>query len=330
MLKFPAMAFTGTGKVWMNGALVDWKDANIHIASHVIHYGSGVFEGARCYDTPRGSACFRLDAHMRRLFDSARIYRMEPAFEQAALTEAVLETIKANGHKACYIRPIVYRGYNALGVNPFPCPVDTAILTWEWGAYLGQDALEKGVDVRVSSWARSAPNTFPTLAKTSANYANSALIKMEAITEGYSEGIALDTFGYVSEGSGQNLFVIRDEIIYTPPVTASILPGITRASVITIARDLGFTVREEMLPRELLYIADEAFFAGTAVEITQIRSVDKIQVGKGSRGPITTAVQKQFFDIIRGETPDRHGWLTFLDADPSLQAVAATGARAAR
>jgi len=242
----------------------------------------------------------------------------------------VVETIKANGHKACYIRPIIYRGYNALGVNPFPCPVDIAILTWEWGAYLGQDALEKGVDVRVSSWARSAPNTFPTLAKTSANYANSALIKMEAISEGYSEGIALDTFGHVSEGSGQNLFVVRDEVVYTPPLTASILPGITRASVITIARDLGFKVSEEMLPREMLYIADEAFFAGTAVEITPIRSVDKIQVGKGARGPITTAIQKQFFDIIRGDAPDRHGWLTFLDPQSSLEAVAAAGARTAR
>ena len=324
------MAFTGTGKVWMNGSLVDWQDANIHIASHVIHYGSGVFEGARCYDTPRGSACFRLDAHMRRLYDSARIYRMEPRVDQPTLTTAVLDTIRANGHKACYIRPIIYRGYNALGVNPFPCPVDTAILTWEWGAYLGQDALEKGVDVRVSSWSRAAPNTFPTLAKTAANYANSQLIKMEAITEGYSEGIALDTFGYVSEGSGQNIFVVRDDIIYTPPLTASILPGITRASVITIARDLGFKVREEMLPRELLYIADEAFFAGTAVEITPIRSIDKIQVGKGTRGPITTAIQKTFFDIIRGDAPDRHGWLTFVNPDRSLQAVTAGTRTAAR
>ena len=216
----PTMAFSGTGKIWMNGSLVDWSDAKIHIASHVIHYGSGVFEGARCYDTPRGSACFRLDAHMRRLFDSARIYRMEPQIDQAALTEAVLETIRANAFKACYIRPIIYRGYNTLGVNPFPCPVDTAILTWEWGAYLGQDALEQRRRRPDSSWARAAPNTFPTLAKTSANYANSQLIKMEAIAEGYSEGIALDTFGYLSEGSGQNLFIVRDDVIYTPPLTA--------------------------------------------------------------------------------------------------------------
>ena len=320
------MAFPGTGKIWMNGSLVEWADANIHIASHVIHYGSGVFEGARCYKTPLGSACFRLDTHMRRLFDSCKIYRMEPQVDLATLTDAVLETIRANEMKACYIRPIIYRGYNALGVNPFPCPVDAAVLTWEWGAYLGQDALVNGVDVRVSSWSRSAPNTFPTLAKTSANYANSQLIKMEAITEGYSEGIALDTFGYLSEGSGQNLFVVREGIIYTPPLTASILPGITRASVLTLARELGFRVREEMLPRELLYICDEAFFAGTAVEITPIRSVDKIAIGNGRRGPMTEAIQTAFFDIINGEAPDRHGWLTYVYPGEPLQPAGA-GAR---
>ncbi len=306
------MSFTGTGKVWMNGSLVDWADAKIHIASHVVHYGSGVFEGARCYDSPKGSACFRLDAHMRRLYDSAKIYRMEPKVDRAALTSAVLDTIRANEFKACYIRPIIYRGYNALSVNPLPNPVEIAILTWEWGAYLGADALEKGVDVRISSWSRMAPNTFPALAKTAANYANSGLIKMEAIGDGYSEGIALDTFGYLSEGSGQNLFLVRDNVVYTPPLTASVLPGITRDSVITLARELGFRVREEMLPRELIYIADEAFFAGTAVEITPIRSVDKITIGNGKRGPITEAVQRTFFDIIRGDVPDTHGWLTYV------------------
>jgi branched-chain amino acid aminotransferase len=325
------MAFSGTGKIWMNGTLVDWADAKIHIGSHVIHYGSAVFEGARCYDTPRGSACFRLDAHMRRLFDSARIYRMDPTYDQDTLTQAVMDTIKANDFKACYIRPIVYRGYNALGVNPFPCPVDTAIMLWEWGAYLGQDALELGVDVRIASWARSAPNTFPTLAKTSANYANSQLIKMEAITEGYSEGIALDSFGYISEGSGQNLFLVRDGVIYTPPASAAILPGITRNSVVSVAEDLGYKVREEMLLREMLYIADEAFFAGTAVEITPIRSVDKITIGNGRRGPITTAIQQAYFDIINGEVPDRHGWLTYVYPGEPLQAVgAAAGKGAAR
>ena len=309
------MSFTGTGKVWMNGAIVDWNEAHVHIASHVVHYGSAVFEGARCYDSPKGSACFRLDAHMRRLYDSAKIYRMEPKVDRAALTAAVLETIRANAFQACYIRPIIYRGYSALGVNPLPNPVDIAILTWEWGAYLGNDALEKGVDVRVSSWSRSAPNTFPALAKTSANYANSGLIKMEAITDGYSEGIALDTFGYLSEGSGQNLFIIRDNVIYTPPLTASILPGITRDSVLTMARELGFRVREEMLPRELIYIADEVFFAGTAVEITPIRSVDRITIGSGRRGPVTEAIQRTFFDVVRGQVPDTHGWLTYVYPD---------------
>jgi branched-chain amino acid aminotransferase len=324
------MAFSGTGKIWMNGTLVDWADATVHVASHVIHYGSGVFEGARCYNTPRGSACFRLDAHMRRLFDSCKIYRMEPQVNQATLTSAVLETIRANEFKACYIRPIVYRGYYELGVNPFPCPVDAAVLTWEWGAYLGQDALLNGVDVRVSSWNRSAPNTFPTLAKTSANYANSQLIKMEAMLDGYSEGIALDTHGHLSEGSGQNLFLVRDNIVYTPPLSAAVLPGITRNSVITLARDLGFTVQEEMLPRELLYIADEAFFAGTAVEITPIKTVDKIAIGSGRRGPVTEALQKAFFAVINGEVPDRHGWLTFVyPGEPLQPATTSSQARGA-
>ncbi len=325
-----AAPFPGTGKIWMNGSLVNWADANIHIASHVVHYGSAVFEGARCYDTPRGSACFRLDAHLNRLFDSAKIYRMEPTFSYSDLRQAVIETIRANEFKACYIRPLVYRGYHTLGVNPFPCPVDTAIMLWDWGTYLGTDALTNGVDVRVSSWARSAPNTFPTLAKTSANYANSSLIKMEAVAEGYSEGIALDTAGYLSEGSGQNLFLVRNNVIYTPPATASILPGITRDSVIAIAHDHGFKVREEMLPRELLYIADEAFFAGTAVEITPIKSVDKITIGNGRRGPITEAIQQSFFDIINGRVEDKHAWLEYVyEGEPKL-AVAAGGARTAR
>jgi branched-chain amino acid aminotransferase len=323
------MAFPGTGKIWMNGALVEWADAKVHIASHVVHYGSAVFEGARCYETPRGSACFRLDAHLNRLFDSAKIYRMDSGLSYSDLHKAVIDTIRANEMKACYIRPIVYRGYHTLGVNPLPCPVDTAILVWDWGAYLGQDALTNGVDVRVSSWARSAPNTFPTLAKTSANYANSSLIKMEAMSEGYSEGIALDTFGFLSEGSGQNLFLVRNHTVYTPPVTASILPGITRDTVITLAKELGFTVREEMLPRELLYIADEAFFAGTAVEITPIRTVDKATIGNGRRGPITEAIQQAFFDVIHGRSEDKHGWLEYVyDGEP--RQAAAAGAKAAR
>jgi|tagenome__1003787_1003787.scaffolds.fasta_scaffold20695125_2 branched-chain amino acid aminotransferase len=325
------MSFPVNGKVWMNGSLVDWKDATIHVASHVVHYGSGVFEGARCYDTPRGSACFRLDAHIRRLFDSAKIYRMEPTVSSEQVHAAVLETIRANAFKACYVRPLVYRGYHTLGVNPLPCPVDTAILTWDWGAYLGQDALTNGVDVRISSWSRAAPNTFPTLAKSSANYANSQLIKMEAIADGYSEGIALDTAGNLSEGSGQNLFLVRDNTLYTPPLTASILPGITRSSVLTLARDLGMRVREENLPRELLYIADEAFFVGTAVEITPIRSVDKITIGNGRRGPVTEAIQQAFFDVINGEAPDRHGWLEYVyPGEPRTQVGAGVAAGTAK
>ena len=323
------MGFSGTGKIWMNGKLVEWKDATIHIATHVIHYGSGVFEGARCYDTPRGSACFQLDAHMRRLFDSAKIYRMEPTYDQATLTKAVLDTIRTNAYKACYIRPLVYRGYHTLGVNPLPCPVDSAILLWEWGAYLGDDAIRRGADVRISSWSRAALNTFPTLAKSSANYANSQLIKMQAIADGYTEGIALDSFGFISEGSGQNLFLVRDDIIYTPPLSAAILPGITRNSVVQIARDLGFQVKEEMLPREMMYIADEAFFVGTAVEVTPIKTVDKINVGNGRRGPITEAIQQSFFDIINGRVADKHGWLEFVyDGEP--RQVVAAGATTAR
>jgi branched-chain amino acid aminotransferase len=306
------MSFAGAAKVWMNGSLVDWADARIHVASHVIHYGSAVFEGARCYHTSRGSACFRLDAHLRRLFDSARIYRMDSPVGPEALGTAVLETIRANALTACYIRPVIYRGYGQLGVNPFTCPVDVAILVWEWGTYLGQGALENGVDVRISSWTRAAPNTFPSLAKTSANYANSQLVKMESIVEGYSEGIALDTFGYVSEGSGQNVFVVRDRVLYTPPLTAQVLPGITRDTVITLARERGYRVREEMLPREMLYIADEVFFTGTAAEITPIRSIDKIKVGDGRRGPVTREIQQAFFDAVDGRGPDTHGWLTFV------------------
>ena len=306
------MAFSGTGKIWMNGKLVEWKDATIHVASHVVHYGSAVFEGARCYATPKGSACFRLDAHMRRLQHSAKIYRMEYPLDLAGWERAVLETIRANEMKACYIRPVVYRGYDSLGVNPLTCPVDAAILLWEWGAYLGQKALEQGVDVKVATWSRMAPNTIPAMAKSAANYANSGLIKMEALADGYAEGIALDVFGNVSEGSGQNLFIVRDGQIHTPPLASSILGGITRDSVITIARDLGYTVTEAALPRESLYIADEVFFVGTAAEVTPVRSIDKIRIGSGSRGPITEAVQRRFFAVINGEVPDRHGWLTYV------------------
>ena len=306
------MGFPGTGKIWMNGKLVEWKDAMIHIASHLIHYGSAVFEGARCYETPRGSACFRLDAHMRRLQQSAKVYRMDYSLDLAGWQAAVLETIRANAMKSCYIRPIVYRGYETLGVNPMTCPVDAAILLWEWGTYLGKDALEVGCDAKVSSWARMAPNTLPAMAKSSANYANSGLIKMEALADGYSEGIALDVFGNVSEGSGQNIFIVRDGVLITPPLASSILGGITRDSIMTLAKDLSFPVQESVVPREALYIADEVFFVGTAAEVTPVRSIDKITIGAGRRGSVTEALQRAFFDVINGEAPDTHGWLTYV------------------
>jgi branched-chain amino acid aminotransferase len=311
------MGFPGTGKIWMNGKLVDWRDATIHIGSHVIHYGSGVFEGARCYSTPKGSACFRLDAHMRRLQESAKIYRMEYPLDLAGWMGAVLDTIRANEMKACYIRPLVYRGYETLGVNPLGNPVDAAIMVWDWGAYLGQDALEDGVDVKVSSWTRLAPNTLPAMAKSTANYANSALIKMEAMADGYAEGIALDVNGNLSEGSGQNLFLVRDRAIYTPPLASSILGGITRDSVMTLARELGYSVTETVLPREALYTADEVFFVGTAAEVTPVRSVDKIKVGAGRRGTVTAALQHAFFEVVNGNAPDRHGWLTYVYPEES-------------
>jgi branched-chain amino acid aminotransferase len=304
------MAFSETGKVWMNGKLVDWKNATIHVASHVVHYGSGVFEGIRSYDSKKGANVFRLPEHMRRLMDSCRVYRMELGYTMQQLSDAVLETIRANNFKACYIRPLIYRGYAQLGVNPMPCPVEVAVLVWEWDASLGDDALVKGIDVGVSSWTRIAPNTFPALAKATANYANSALIKMQATVDGYAEGIALDESGVISEGSGQNLFLVRDNVVYTPSLTSSILQGITRDSVLTLTRDLGLEVREQPLPREFLYLAEEAFFCGTAAEITPIRSIDKVPVGTGRRGPVTAALQERFFGLIKGDLPDEHNWLT--------------------
>jgi branched-chain amino acid aminotransferase len=316
------MGFDGTGKIWMNGRIVDWKDATIHVASHVVHYGSAVFEGARCYKTPKGSAFFRLDAHVRRLYDSAKIYRMTYGIDRDAFTEAIVNVVKLNGYEACYIRPLLYRGYNELGVNPQSCPVEGAILVWPWGAYLGPEALEQGVDVCVSSWARSAPNTFPAMAKSAANYANAALIKMEAVSGGYAEGIALDPAGHVSEGSGQNIFAIRDDILYTPPIAASVLPGITRDAIMTLAQDLGYTVKEQNVPREMLYISDELFFVGTAAEVTPIRSVDRIPIGSGRRGPVTTALQDAFFDYINGVVPDRYNWLTFVEIPANRPAAA--------
>ncbi len=282
------------------------------MASHVVHYGTSVFEGVRCYKTPKGSAIFRLKEHTERLFNSAKIYRMPISFTQEAVNEACKEILRINRYDEAYIRPVVYRGYGALGVDPSKCPVDAVILTWKWGAYLGKEALEKGVDVRVSSWNRSAPNTMPTLAKAGANYMNSQLIKMEAMLDGYSEGIALTDSGTVSEGSGENLFLVRKGKIFTPPFSSAILPGITRDSVIQIVADLGMELSEQAIPREMLYIADEVFFTGTAAEITPIKSVDRIPVGSGSRGPITRAIQERFFSILSCKTDDSRGWLDFV------------------
>ncbi|MCM2314321.1 MAG: branched-chain amino acid transaminase [Thermoanaerobaculia bacterium] len=304
------MPFEEVKKIWMNGRLVDFADAKIHILSHVIHYGSGVFEGVRCYKTKQGSAIFRLREHTRRIFDSAKIYRMAIPYTVEEFNQACVEVIQANGFESCYLRPLVYRGFHSLGVFPGNCPVDVCISAWEWGKYLGKEALEQGVDVRVASWERMAPNTFPAMAKATGNYLNSQLIRMEADADGYSEGIALDVRGYVSEGSGENIFVVRNNIIYTPTLGASVLPGITRDSILTIARDLGFKVIEQDIPREFLYVADEVFFTGTAAEVTPIRSIDRITVGEGRRGPVTEKIQSEFFSYIAGEVPDRYNWLT--------------------
>lgn len=304
------MAFSEQGKVWMNGALVAWKDATVHVAAHALHYGTGIFEGIRAYETSNGSAIYRLPEHMRRLYDSCRVYRMEPRWSVAEMTTAVVETVRANEFPSCYIRPLVYRGVEQLGLDPRPCPVDATIIVWEWSAMFGAESLENGIDVGVSSWTRLAPNTLPAMAKASANYANSALIKMQASLDGYGEAIALDESGLVSEGSGQNLFLVRDQVVYTPAISSSILQGITRDSVIVMARDLGYEVRETPIPREFLYLADEAFFCGTAVEVTPVRSIDRITIGSGRRGPVTAAIQQRFFGIIQGGVPDTHHWLT--------------------
>jgi branched-chain amino acid aminotransferase len=296
--------------IWFNGEMVPWEKATVHVMTHALHYGSSVFEGVRAYETPQGAAIFRLREHIRRLFDSCRIYRMDPPFTPDQVFEACRAVVRENGLKNAYIRPLVWRGYGEMGLNPLRSPVEVMVAAMEWGAYLGAEGLEHGVDVHVSSWQRVAPNTLPAMAKAGGNYLSSQLIVMEAARNGYAEGIALDVHGWLSEGSGENLFLIRDGIIYTPPVTAALLPGITRDAVITLAQQLGYEVREQNLPREMLYLADELFFTGTAAEVTPIRSVDKLPVGSGKRGPITTAVQKAFFGLFSGETEDRWGWLT--------------------
>lgn len=297
--------------IWFNGELVEWDKATIHVMSHVVHYGTSFFEGIRCYETPQGPAIFRLTPHMQRLIDSAKIYRTTIPYTLDQLVAAVKETVRANRLCAGYIRPVVFRGYGEIGVNPQNNPVEVAIATIEWGKYLGAEAMEQGVDVCISSWNRFAPNTMPALAKAGGNYMNSQLIKMEALANGYAEGIALDADGHVSEGSGENLFLVRNGVVYTPPLTSSILSGITRDTVMTLLREMGIEVREQVLPREMLYLADELFFTGTAAEVTPIRSVDRITVGAGRRGPITAAVQEAFFGIVQGERPDRYGWLEY-------------------
>jgi branched-chain amino acid aminotransferase len=300
-----------TEKIWHNGRFVPWQDATIHVLSHVVNYGSSVFEGIRCYSTPSGPAIFRLREHIRRMLDSAKIYRMDNlGFTADQLADAMLELVRVNKLDACYLRPIVLRGYGDIGVYGQKNPIDIFIACWEWGKYLGEEALAQGVDVCVSSWNRMAPNTLPALAKAGANYMNSQLMKMEAIANGYSEGIALDVQGYVSEGSGENIFVVRDGKIHTPPLGASVLPGITRDAILKLAADLDIPVVETIIPREMLYIADEVFFSGTAAEITPIRSIDRITIGKGSRGPIAEQLQKAFFGVINGTRQDKYGWLT--------------------
>lgn len=299
-------------KIWKDGKFIEWEQATIHSLAHVVQYGSCVFEGIRTYNTDKGLAVFRLKEHLQRLLNSAKIYRMDTEYSLQDMIDASLETIRVNNFGACYIRPYIIRGYGAFGVNPLNNPIETYVAIWEWGKYLGPEALENGVDVCVSSWTRMAPNTLPTLAKAGANYMNSQLIKMEAIRYGFDEGIALDFLGYVAEGSGENLFLVTDNVIYTPSLTNGVLPGITRDVVIYLLEKMGYEVRETGIPRERLYLADELFFTGTAAEITPIRSVDKITVGNGKCGPVTQKVQDAFFGIFEGKTEVPADWLTIV------------------
>jgi branched-chain amino acid aminotransferase len=306
-------------KVWRNGEFINWDEARVHVMTHAIHYGSSVFEGIRAYTTERGTAVFRLTEHIQRLLNSAKVYRMDIKHTREEICQAAVELVRGGGMDECYLRPIIFRGLNedkpAFGVNPFPNPIDCYIAAWDWGKYLGEEALETGVDVCVSSWTRTPSNSLPAVAKAGANYMNSQLIKMEAILAGYSEGIALDDRGYVSEGSGENLFVVNNGKLITPPLGASILPGITRDSVIQIAKELNIEVIETTIQRAALYLADELFFTGTAAEITPIRSVDRITVGAGKRGDVTKQLQDVFFDVIHGKrpAPNNAPWLTYVN-----------------
>ena len=304
-----AAQFPKTEWLWHNGDFVPWESATIHVMSHVVHYGSSVFEGIRCYNTPEGPAVFRLPEHMRRMIDSAKVYRMDLGIDADGLGEAIKELILRNELDECYVRPISFRGVGAAGLNPAASPVENYIICWPWGTYLGDGALERGVDVCVSSWQRPAPNTHPVLAKAGGNYLSSQLIKMEALANGYSEGIALSREGLVSEGSGQNIFLVRRGELLTPFLDGTILDGITRECVMIIARDLGIAVREQQIPRELLYMADEIFFTGTAAEVTPVRSVDRITIGSGRAGEITLRLQEEMLGVAQGRLPDRHGWL---------------------
>lgn len=299
--------------IWADGGFVRWEDATIHIMSHVAHYGSSVFEGIRAYDTPRGPAFFRLEDHMLRLRASARIHRMAVEWSAEQLCDASADLVRRNELQACYLRPLVFRGVGAMGLDPTPCPTHVWMMAWDWAAYLGADAAERGIDAGVSSWQRPAPNTHPTMAKAGGNYVNASLMKMEAKRNGFDEAIALSVDGTVSEGSGQNLFVVRGSVVHTPAVDGSFLQGITRDSVLTLARDLGFTVREGRVPREALYVADEVFFAGTATEVVPVRSVDGQPVGDGGPGPVTRAIRDRFGSLLRGLSDDPHGWLTYVD-----------------
>jgi len=314
------MPIQKTEKIWHNGKWINWDDATLHVLSHVVSYGSAVFEGIRCYDTKQGPSIFRLREHMQRLINSGKIYRMELPYSLDEFCNTACELVRLNKMNACYVKPMVLRGYGEVGVSPLHSPIEIYMACWSWGAYLGPDALAKGVDVGVSSWTRIAPNTLPAMSKAAANYMNSQLIRMEASFNGYAEGIALDSSGHVSEGSGMNVFIAHNGVLHTPPLATSILPGITRDTVTTIAQDLGITVKESVIPREMLYIADEVFFVGTAVEVTPIRSIDHIQVGKGVAGPITRKLQEEFFALTSGTKPDRHNWLTSINAPVSASA----------
>ena len=302
---------TASEWIWRDGEFVPWKDATVHVLAHAVQFGSAVFEGVRCYSTPKGPAVFRLREHFRRMYNSCKIYRMDVKYTPDELVEATRELVRRNGLDACYIRPMVLRGYGAAGMVPFASPVEVFLPCWPWGAYLGDDALEQGVDACVASWHRVAPNTIPAIAKIAGNYLSGQLIKMEALANGYAEAIALGPEGLVSEGSGQNVFIVSDGALYTPPIDGTLLPGITRDTVLALAGDLGITVRVQPLAREVLYTCDEIFLSGTASEITPVRSVDKLPVGTGKPGPVTGALQKRFLDIVNGRADDAHGWLTY-------------------